>query len=176
MDYMTKSTTRIDLRSLAVLFRSLFDIPQNGPFPVLEILDKLPDVELFKGTTVLIVDDNKLLPGIPAQCTPITDESFLIEIKQSVYDGAYHHNIGAYRAHILHEICHIFLYKVGFKPILTRQFADNELPAYCSVEWQAKALCGEILMPYKETENMSGKDIQTKYMVSPSAAKERMKY
>ncbi len=176
MDYMTKSTSRADLRALSVLFRSLFNVPQTGPFPVLDILDKLPDIELFKGTTILIVADGSLAPGIPAQCTPLTDDSFLIEIKQSIYDGAYLNNVGAYRAHILHEICHVFLFKLGFKPILTRQFADNELPAYCSVEWQAKALCGEVMMPYDETKDLSKKEIIRKYMVSPAAADERMKY
>lgn len=176
MDYMTKSTTREDIRALSVLFRSLLGVPLTGPFPVVEILDRLPDVELFAGTMIRVVEDECLPANTPAQCTPLTDDTFLIEIKQSVYDGAYGKCIGAYRAHILHEICHVFLYRLGFKPILTRTFADNELPAYCSVEWQAKALCGEIMMPYEETASLDCESIVKNYGVSPSAANKRIQY
>ena len=48
MDYQTKPTSRRDLRNYSKLVRKLFDVPLTGPFPVLEVLDRLSDV--FKGS------------------------------------------------------------------------------------------------------------------------------
>ena len=44
MDYETKPTSRSDLRCFAVYVRKLFDVPEGGPFPVLEALEKIPDI------------------------------------------------------------------------------------------------------------------------------------
>ena len=44
MDYETKPTSRNDLRRYSAYFRKLFDVPETGPFPVLEALDKVNDV------------------------------------------------------------------------------------------------------------------------------------
>ncbi|MDD5922868.1 MAG: hypothetical protein PUC44_06805 [Eubacteriales bacterium] len=60
MDYETKPTSRKDLRRFAMYFRKLFDVPLTGPFPVLEVLDKVCDV--FEGCDYVIVEDNKLAP------------------------------------------------------------------------------------------------------------------
>lgn len=59
---------------------------------------------------------------------------------------------------------------------MERSFNNNELPAYVSVEWQAKALCGEVMMPYEATKNMSTEEIVNKYGVSKSSAQYRKKY
>lgn len=56
----------------------------------------------------------------------------------------------------------ILIYKCSFE--------NNELPAYSSVEWQAKALNGEVMIPYDECKNMSKKEIIKKYHVSDSFA------
>ena len=83
MDYETKPTSRKDLRRFAVYFRELFDVPLSGPFPVLEVLDKLRDV--FEDCDYEIVEDKKLAPQTMARCTPNDKGGFTIEIKETVY-------------------------------------------------------------------------------------------
>ena len=172
MDYKTKPTSRKDLRQYSTYFRKLFDVPLTGAFPVLNALEKLPDV--FDNSNYTVVEDKKLSPRTMAQCSPNDLGGFTIEIKESVYKGAYDKKIGAYLGFICHEIAHIFLFHIGFSPIYARSFADNELPAYCSVEWQAKALCAEIMIPYEESHGMNIEEIQEKYHVSMAFAKKRI--
>lgn len=173
MDYKTKPTSRNDLRGYSQVMRKIFDVPLTGPFPVLEILDKITTV--FENCTYEIVEDKKLSPQTMAQCTPNTQGGFTIEIKESVYVGAYEKQIGAFLGFICHEICHIFLFRIGFTPVFERSFENNELPAYCSVEWQAKALCAEVMIPYDETKEMNVSSIENTYHVSRAFAKNRKK-
>ena len=173
MDYETKPTSRKDLRHLAAYVIKLFDVPEGGPFPVLEALEKLPDI--FDGSGYQIVEDKKLSPQTMAQCTPNDTGGFTIEIKESVYVGAYENQIGALLGFICHEIYHVFLFEIGFTPIYARSFADGELPAYCSVEWQAKALCAEVMLPYEETRGMKPNELVDTYHVSKAFATNRRK-
>lgn len=168
MDYETKPLTRETIRSFVPYYRELFDVPHTGPFPVLEALEKIPDV--FKGSRYEIVEDGELEPKVMAQCTPNELGGFTIKIKESVYVGAYENGVGAFLGFINHEICHVFLFFIGYTPIYKCSFENNELPAYSSVEWQAKALNGEVMIPYDECKNMSKKEIIKKYHVSDSFA------
>ena len=174
MDYMTKPTSRSMLRRVAPYVRKIFGVPETGQFPVLDALEKVPDV--FKGSGFEVVEDDKMPQNTPARCMPIDGGGFLIEIKESVYRGAYEKEIGAYLGFICHEICHLFLFAIGFKPIYERSFENNQIPAYKSVEWQAKALCGEVMMPYNETRYMSVEQIMADYHVSKGFAQKRKKY
>lgn len=175
MDYITKSTSRDELRKFSHFFRYLFGINDDiSPFPVLEALEKLPDV--FKGSNYLIVEDDDLPANVPARCYSDDLGNFTIEIKVSVYKGAFEKKIGAYLGFICHEICHIFLFKIGFTPIVERSFGNNEIRPFESVEWQAKALCGEVMMPYAATACMTCEEIMEKYHVSKSSALYRKKY
>ena len=125
MDYITKPTSRKELRKFSKVFRFLFRVTDdNSPFPVLNALEILPDV--FKGTTLSIVEDNDLPPNVPARCFPDEYGNFTIEIKETVYKGAFEKQIGAYLDFICHEICHIFLFKIGFTPVVERSFGNNE--------------------------------------------------
>ncbi len=173
MDYETKPTSREDLRRYACILRRIFNVPQTGAFPVLEILDHIPDI--FEDSNYIIVEDKDLPAKTMAQCTPNNAGGMTIEIKRSVYEGAYKYNIGAFRGFICHEICHIFLFSIGFTPIYTRSFDDGVLPAFRSVEWQAKALCGEVMIPYEESRGMKVKTVQEIYQVSEAFAKHRCK-
>ncbi len=173
MDYKTKPTSRRDLRYYAQILRIIFHVPLTCSFPVLHVLDKISDV--FKDCNYEIVDDKKLPPQTMARCTPNDQGGFTIEIKESVYVGAYEKQIGAFLGFICHEICHIFLFFIGFTPEFDRSFENNELPAYCSVEWQAKALCAEVMIPYEETKTMSASEIENIYHVSKAFAKNRKK-
>ena len=168
MDYKTKATSRRDIRSFAKILRRLFRVPDTGAFPALNVLEKLGDV--FINCNYVVVDDRAMQLQTMARCTPNDVGGFTIEIKQLVYDGAYENHIGAYLGFICHEICHVFLFKIGFTPVYERSFADNTLPAYCSVEWQAKALCGEVMLPYQESIGMSIGEIVKEYHCSKAFA------
>lgn len=174
MDYMTKPTSREKLRNLSKIFRIIFKSDTSGKFDVINAFEILPDV--FEGTNCQIVEDGDLPANIPARCYPDENGNFTLEIKNSIYMGAYKKGIGAYRGHICHEICHVFLYKIGFTPVFNRQFGNNEIAPYCSVEWQAKALCGEVMMPYDETCGMPAEKIMQAYGVSKGFAKKRLSY
>ncbi len=175
MDYKTKPTSLRDIRKYARYFRKLFNVPQSGPFPVLHALEHLSEV--FSNCNYIVVEDDdiRFSPQTMAQCVPNTMGGFTIEIKQSVYDGAYEKETGAFLGFICHEICHIFLFWIGFVPVYTRSFADNTLPPYCSVEWQAKALCGEVMIPYDESRDMNVEQITATYHCSKAFAAIRRK-
>ena len=174
MDYLTKPVTREQLRELSVVFRKMFFVPTSGRFPVLEVLERFH--EKFPGSYYRVVEDGELSVSIPAKCIVLSSGAFEIQIRQSIYDGAYNKAIGAFLDHITHEMCHAFLYSIGFTPIMERNFADGNIIPYCSAEWQAKALCGEVMMPYDETKSLSSEEIARVYGVSPSQARYRKKY
>lgn len=126
----------------------------------------------FSQVVTVVVEDDSFKKDIPARCIPDFDGGYVIEVKQTIYDGAVK-GIGGYRAHILHEMCHAILCIMGFKPILKRSFKNYEITPYRSMEWQAKALCGEILMPYETTEGLSVNQIRFNCNVSTTSAKLR---
>ncbi len=168
MDYQTKPTTRAALREYAAIFRSLFGISVDKPFPVLEALDLLHVI--FPGTSYEITEDYALNSNVPAQCVMKADGTFVILIKNYIYEGAYKFQTGGYLNHILHEICHRYLFFLGFTPITQRSFSNKSIPSYCSVEWQAKALCGEIMVPHIAAKTLSVHEIVTRYHTSYEAA------
>lgn len=170
MDYLTNSITRIELRYYARIFRKLYNVEPGGKFPVMEALEQFPVI--FKGSSWEVIDNEELPFSVPARCCVNSNGSFTIQIRQDTYDGAYK-GIGAYRGFIIHELCHAFLYTLGFTPIMQRSFENGEICCYHSSEWQAKALCGEVMMPYEETKRMGYKEIHKRYGVSLSSAKYR---
>ena len=61
-------------------------------------------------------------------------------------------------------------------PLLQRSFQNNAIKIrYTSMEWQAKALCGEILIPYEETKGLSKNKIISYCKVSEECAIMRLK-
>ena len=153
MDYVTKPTSRLAMRNIATVFRELFHLSCKKCVPVIELLDKF--CKELGNVTYEVVEDSELQGNIPAITEIASDGWFTIKIKESVYEGALYREVGGYRNHIMHEMCHVMLYKLGFTPILERSFANNKIPPAYSAEWQAMALCGEIMMPYNETQNMT---------------------
>ncbi len=174
MDYLTKPISRKSLRVIAKFFREIFCLPLDGKIDVISLLDEI--CQTLDNVSYSVVDDNMLPANIPACCQCDETGVFTIYIKSSVYMGAWQNNVGGYRNHIMHEMCHVFLYKIGYTPILSRSFKNNEIAAYCSAEWQAKALCGEIMMPYEATKNLSAIEIASKFGVSIESAQIRKKY
>lgn len=174
MDYETKATNRLELRLYARLFRSICGLTETAPIDPIALLDKLPEFECFGDVRYEIVYNNELPGNVPAQCTH--DESgYLIQIKESVYVDAYEKNAGGPRMHIMHEIMHAFVDKLGFKPLFSRR-VTKEIPAYRSLEWIVKALAGEVMMPYESTQGMSLEELKKTYGVSDAAAQIRLKY
>ena len=175
MDYITKPVKRIQLRKFATIFRYLFGIAPTERIKVLDVLDRFHSV--FDNVSYVVLEDYEMPQNIPARCSIQENEgTFRIEIKNTVYVGAYEKNIGAFLDFICHEMCHVFLYRIGFTPIMNRSFDNGKIPAYCSVEWQAKALCGEIMMPYEATKNMTVEEIMKVYGVSRDSARYRKRY
>lgn len=171
MDYKTKPVSRKELHCFALFLRELFDVPPTGKFPVLTVLDRLGDI--FPNCNYEVVEDNLLPTQTVAQCIENGLGGFTIEIKEYVYNGAYK-GIGAYRGFICHEICHILLHTIGYKPVLECSFENNKLRAYESVEWQAKALCGEVMIPFEESRGMNVKTLINTYGVSKGFAEKRI--
>ena len=172
MDYETKELSRNDIRKLAPIFREIFGVEMEGPFPVLQALEKIRFV--FDNCDFEIVEDDKLSVTTPARCKPNDMGGFTIEIRNEIYKGAYEKCIGAYLDHICHEMAHVFLFKIGYVPLYNRSLEDREIEPFRSVEWQAKALTGEVMIPYEESKGMSWREIMNTYHVSPSAAKYRI--
>lgn len=170
MDYKTKPTSRDELRIIAKAIRQIFKCKNKYYFDVVNAFEKIPT--LIPQIITTVVDDEELAPHVPARCVPDFNGNYVIEVKNSVYEGAVV-DVGGYRAHILHEICHAILCMMGFTPILDRAFQNNELNAFESMEWQAKALCGEIMMPYEETQGLTVAQIKHYCKVSDESARLR---
>lgn len=173
MDYKTKPTTRLELRKLANAFDILADTKDSLYKPVVELLDKIPDIMPF--VHYEIVDDNAFEINVPARGYFEPDGNYTIEIKEYVYNGAIQGN-GACRGFIMHEFFHPFLYRLGFVPLYERSFKDGELHPYESVEWQVKAITGEYMMNYDQTKDLSKDEIIKQCGVSKAFAKKRKKY
>lgn len=175
MDYKTKPISRDTLRELSTIIRNkIFHCTKKYFFDVISALEELPLIG--NDVSVEIVADNDgELKGVPCTTTLDPSNKYVIKIKESVYDGAYFKKNGGYRMHIMHEICHYLLFSIGFKPYFYRTYRNNELKFYESIEWQAKALAGEILIPYEETKGLSESQIMKKCKVSKEAAQKRIK-
>lgn len=174
MDYETRATSREELRLYAKLFRTICGFTATEPIDPVILLDRLPKLEGFEDVWYEIVDNSVLSGNVPAQCEK-TEDGYLIQIKESVYLGAYEKKIGGYRMHIIHEIMHPFADKLGFTPVFSRRLT-KDIPPYRRLEWIVKALAGEVMMPYEATQDMSAKEIMSNFGVSKEAAEKRLKY
>lgn len=174
MDYKTYPIKRKDLREIAAVLRRVFSCKNKYKFNVVDSFERAHLI--FPNIYTEVVEDEELDSNIPARCLPdFANNEYLIQVKNSVCEGACA-DVGGYRAHILHEICHAILCILGFVPIMDRQLKNNEIRCFESMEWQAKALCGEILMPYEETQNLSINEIVRYCKVSIESAEKRKTY
>ena len=171
---MTKPASRATLRQFAKIVRAIFGCRSDDePFPVLQALEKLPDV--IDDASYEIVNDYDLPANVFAWCYPKPDRGFVIQIKETVYNGACYDDNYVFRCFICHEICHVLLFWIGFTPISARAFGDTEIEPFRSVEWQAKALCAEVMIPYEESMGMKPKQLIETYHVSKAFAAKRRK-
>ena len=173
MDYKTKRISREDIRTIAKVFRYIFRdcISEDGLY-----VDVIKIFELvhyrFNNITVEVVDDD-VLGNNPGECKPDFNGNYHIQIQESVYTGAVE-GVGGYRTHILHEVSHAFMCMAGYTPICERCFNNFELSACESMEWQAKALTGEIMMEFELTKDLDLQDLIDKCGVSIEGAQNRL--
>lgn len=170
MDYKTKSTTREELRKLENVFDLLANTTDQIYKPVTKLLDRLYDILPF--VSYEIVNDNEFDINIPARGFFISNNDYVIQIKEYVYLNAIKGN-GACRGIIMHEIFHPFLYSIGFVPLFETCYKEGELNPYESVERQVKAITGEYMMNYEKNKNLTEEEICTLCGVSKSFAKNR---
>lgn len=173
MDYRTKPISREKLRNYSIMIRKLFKCKNKYYFDVIYALEVLSI--LFSNVSIEIVcDDDPELKNVPATTIPDFNGNYCIKIKETVYEYAYAKKSGGYRMHIMHEICHVILFMLGYLPYIDRAYKNNELTPYESIEWQAKALAGEVLIPYDKTKDLSLGQIVKKCKVSQDAAQKRI--
>lgn len=177
MDGITHPTSRLFLRDVANKFRETFF--QNGLYVnVLSLIEVFP--VYFPKCVIVVVPDEEMEEGTPTTIEEnLLDDTgaYTIRIKESVYERACNGS-GGDRMHIIHEMSHyILIEEYGFKPLTARSYG-NIVVHYkpCSMEWQAKALAGEIMMPYETTNGMTVYEISKSCGVSIEAAAQRTRY
>lgn len=173
MDHRTSKASRQELRSLAKRFRKDLDYTQDEPFDPVNALDLF--CYIYPQVHYEVVEDYELPNNVPSCCVTSVFCEYLIQIKESVYQGARIYKRGECRMDIVHEMAHAYLCMSGYEPLSLKEYEDCSLSPCESMEWQAKALAGEIMMPYEATKEMSELDIVRIYGVSESAAKLRCK-
>ena len=178
MDGITHPISRLFLRDIANRFRERF--AQTGLYVnVLSLVEVFPIY--FPKCVIVIVPDEEMEDGTPTTIEEnLLDETgtYTIRIKESVYERAYNGS-GGDRMHIVHEMAHyILIEEYSFKPLTARSYGRDIVVHYkpCSMEWQAKALAGEIMMPYEMTAGMAACEISKKCGISLEAAAKRTKY
>lgn len=182
MDYESRlSLSRIQVREISRFARRLLKI-KTVKFPVLKALEKLID-KFTNNLYYRILPDDEFETNVMAKLVPEGNDVYCIKIRETVYEKAVNGD-RASLGFICHEMCHftlIHIFDAG--PVMyvnesglayTRSFKDKELPRYKSMEWQAMALCGEIMIPYEKCKDYSFKQIvsrtdssdeQTKYFL-----------
>lgn len=168
MDYETSIIlSREQIRLLSKFFRNMFAV-KTVVFPVLKILNKMENK--FADNLYFSVEEDRLFErNVMAELIDEGDnEHYHIRIKESVYNKA----VDGDRASICficHELCHFFLiYVCGIGPkkyydvdglAFSKSIGGMIKPVYKSMEWQAKALCGEVMIPYQKCKNYTLKQI-----------------
>lgn len=182
MDYESRlSLTRIQVREISKFARRMLKI-KTVKFPVLKALEKLID-KFPNNLYYRIFPDDEFETNVMAELFPEGNDVYCIKIRETVYEKAVNGD-RASLGFICHEMCHFILIHIfDAGPVMyvtksglayARSFKDKELPRYKSMEWQAMALCGEIMIPYEICKDYSFKQIvsrtdssdeQTKYFL-----------
>lgn len=169
-----KTLSRATARRKAELIRKLFDA-EPGKLDIVKFLEKLP--VLVDGINVEIVEDEEMKFGDFAYFEPdFSSGEGKIVISNSVYESAcgYSTTSGRDRMTIAHEIAHYFL-MMWLEYIPVDKYHSGKISPANDPEWQAKALAGELLMPFEDTKSYTDPKILAKdYGVSVEAADYRI--
>lgn len=158
--------SRDKIRLLSKIFRDMLKI-KTVVFPVLKALDKL-EMKFSNNLYYSVEEDNLFGINVMAELVDEGDEEhFCIRIRQSVYDKACRGDRASI-GFICHEMCHFFLIFVcgiGPKKYYTSKGVTyakaivGKVESYNSMEWQAMALCGEVMIPYERCKNYTFRQI-----------------
>ncbi len=144
IDYKTKPISRKTLREFSKIIRNDLNI-KSLKIPIEDLMNK---VSSKYDATFLIEEDDEFEEGVACYLNFVNKKAS-IHIRNSVYENACcgdHKSIGF----IIHEICHFYLIKIfRYYPIDSKRYASRVLDNYESMEWQAKALCGEFMIPFE---------------------------
>lgn len=151
---------RKDIRRTADTIRRVFQIDETKPFPVMKFLEQVMPM-LFDSFNYEVLSE-KEMGEAHGRSFP---NNHVIHLREDVYDRACE-GYGRDRLTVMHEISHQFLHE-GVSVSLAR---TRSLPAFKDSEWQANALAGEILMPYRQIRAMSQELVVATYDVTPAAA------
>lgn len=161
--------SRITIRNYASRIRTFFTI-KGIIFPVMTIFEKFEMI--FPDVDVLILENQAFKPNQPARFIYIKNGRCRIEVSESLYIKACRGNKTALMT-LLHEMCHYWLLK--YFGVELKECPDlEEIKTYCDPEWQAKALAGELMIPYEKTIGMSVLELMDSCKVSYSAAAYRV--
>lgn len=158
--------SRRDLRTLAANIHEALHYDGISPFPVVEMVE-------------LVLP--KLVAGFEFQVIPKAEmgdehgrtypDKHLMYIREDVYEGACR-GCGRDRFTIGHELSHQLLHE---DVDITLARSDLRHKTYEDSEWQANALSGELLMPFKKIRRLTINQIVSTYQVSLSAAQTQLK-
>lgn len=170
MDYEASiPLSRLQIREISKFARKMLKI-KTIKFPVLKALEMLID-KFPKNLYYHVLPDSDFEPKVMADLNSEENNMYSIRIRETVYEKAIKGD-RACLGFICHEMCHfilIHIFDVG--PLLVRgekglvyarRVKDFELPYCSSMEWQAMALCGELMIPYEKCWNYSFKQIVSK--------------
>lgn len=170
--------SRIQIRLIANWVRSNLKIATLA-FPVIKVLDALE--QDFEGSFYYVSEEDSLFDNnVMAYLLADDNGCCCIHIRQSAYDGALLGK-GDCLGFICHEISHfILIYIIGIKPRMIHSYAGTiypreitqNTPRWKSTEWQAKALCGELMIPYEVCKTM---DINT-IIIKTNSSREQAEF
>lgn len=170
MDYISDTNlSRNQIREMATFVRRKLGV-ESLEFPAIKMLDRLetlyPDYFYY-----VIEEDQDFDNGVMSYLQLDSDGKYCAHFRQRVYDGALEGK-GNFIGFIVHEIAHFCL--EYFFDIHPEVVVMDNTPFYAcvpngaikekyeSIEWQAKALCGEIMIPFEQCKEMSFGEIVEK--------------
>ena len=167
IDYETYPLSRRELRFFTKVIKKKLNI-KSPKFPVIEMLDVLEERE---GVLLSIEPDEEFDDKVVAYLTTESNGTYVIHIRNTVYETACEGNKTSV-GFICHEMCHYFLIAwFGYTPIYGRTLGTKKIDRFRSMEWQAKALCGELMIPYEDFLLASIQEIMDKTDSSFSQAR-----
>ena len=174
MDYETNiGLSRLKIRRIAEITRKEFEITTLC-FPVLRMLDML-EIRFPGHIYHVVEEDDSFESSCMAYLSEDRFDEYCIHIRESVYEGAVQGR-GNCLGFICHEIAHfILLFLCEVRP--KRDYANRPViyarksSPWCSTEWQAMALCGELMIPYETCKEMELDEIMRSTKSSEAQAR-----
>lgn len=164
-NYIATPLSREKIRALTLIIRKTLTLEKEICFPIVEMLEAMPDLFIENNFTFQVVSDVELPQSIQGD---VDISNHYMRIKESVYDGACIGK-GRDRFSIAHEIGHyILLNAAGIS--LQRNISNRKVEAFECPEWQADCFAGELLVPRHLVQGLDVNEIAKKCKVSLAAA------